>query len=158
VKNIWQHPYVDVFKHFKLMPTQDWKLNKRQGDVCEIFANEIGRKALFMNGNISANNYVQLPHPNSGIKSLGLTGRYMSLQVKLPVSSTPFSFHVDLALNDRSTNIRISCSNLYKQMSTQNNFSVQVPLNLDCNRWTVVVLDLYELVKMSGLTPPNYQI
>lgn len=37
VKNIWQHPYVDVFKHFKIVPTQDWKLNKKQGDVTEIF-------------------------------------------------------------------------------------------------------------------------
>jgi len=23
--NIWQHPYVDVFKHFKLQPSADWK-------------------------------------------------------------------------------------------------------------------------------------
>ena len=37
VKNVWQHPYVDVFKHFKLMPTQDWKQNKKQGDVQEYF-------------------------------------------------------------------------------------------------------------------------
>lgn len=37
VKNIWQHPFVDVFKHFKLAPTQDWKLNKKQGDVTETF-------------------------------------------------------------------------------------------------------------------------
>lgn len=37
LKNIWQHPYVDVFKHFKIFPTQDWKINKKQGDVTEIF-------------------------------------------------------------------------------------------------------------------------
>ena len=34
---LWQHPYVDVFKHFKIMPTSDWKANKKQGDVSEIF-------------------------------------------------------------------------------------------------------------------------
>ena len=36
-KNMWQHPYVDLFKHFKLSPTPDWQVNKRQGDVCELF-------------------------------------------------------------------------------------------------------------------------
>lgn len=37
VRNLWQHPYVDVFKHFKVMPNSDWKLNKRQGNVSEEF-------------------------------------------------------------------------------------------------------------------------
>ena len=35
--NMWQHPFVDVFKQFKILPVQDWKVNKRQGDVSEIF-------------------------------------------------------------------------------------------------------------------------
>lgn len=39
--SLWQHPYVDVFKHFKIMPTSDWKANKKQGDVQEIFVNFI---------------------------------------------------------------------------------------------------------------------
>jgi hypothetical protein len=34
---LWQHPYVDVFKHFKVMPQGDWRQNKKQGDVDEIF-------------------------------------------------------------------------------------------------------------------------
>jgi hypothetical protein len=37
VRNLWQHPFVDVFKHFKVLPVQDWKQNKRQGDVSEVF-------------------------------------------------------------------------------------------------------------------------
>ena len=32
-QTLWQHPYVDTFKHFKIMPTSDWKANKKQGDV-----------------------------------------------------------------------------------------------------------------------------
>ncbi len=35
--SLWQHPYVDVFKHFKVTPIPDWKANKKQGDVQEIF-------------------------------------------------------------------------------------------------------------------------
>jgi WD repeat-containing protein 90 len=55
---LWQHPYVDVFKHFKVTPNSDWRQNKKQGDVQEIFAKEIGRKALAIQGSISANNFV----------------------------------------------------------------------------------------------------
>ena len=34
---LWQHPYVDIFKHFKVAPGGDWRQNKKQGDVQEIF-------------------------------------------------------------------------------------------------------------------------
>jgi hypothetical protein len=26
---LWQHPFVDVFKHCRLLPGSDWKLNKK---------------------------------------------------------------------------------------------------------------------------------
>ena len=84
----------------------------------EAFAREIGRKVMCLTGTISANNYIQMPHPNSMTRSLGLTGRYLYLQAKAPISSVPFSFHIDLNLCDRSHGIRISSSNLYKQVST----------------------------------------
>ena len=35
-QNLWQHPFVDLFKHFKVLPA-DWKQNKKQGDVQEYF-------------------------------------------------------------------------------------------------------------------------
>ena len=158
VQAVWQHPYVDVFKHFKIMPLADWKNNKRQGDVQEAFAREIGRKVMCITGSISANNFIQIPHPNSMTRSLGLTGRYLYLQAKAPISSVPLSFHIDLALAERTHGIRISASNLYKTVSTQNGFVIQLPLNLDIDRWTVVVFDIISLLKMSRLLPQNYII
>lgn len=68
------------------MPLADWKNNKRQGDVQEAFAREIGRKVMCITGSISANNFIQIPHPNSMTRSLGLTGRYLYLQAKAPLS------------------------------------------------------------------------
>ena len=79
---------------------------------------------MCIQGAISANNFIQMPHPLSDTRSLGLTGRYLYLQVKAPVSSVPLSFHIDLNLCDRTRGIRISSSNLYKQVSTQNDFVV----------------------------------
>ena len=158
IQAVWQHPYVDVFKHFKVLPVADWKANKKQGDVTEAFAREIGRKVMCLQGSISANNYIQLPHPNSMTRTLGLTGRYLYLQVKAPISSVPFSFHIDLNLCDRSHGIRLSASNLYKQVSTQNGFVMQIPLNLDTDRWTVIVFDVISLLKASRLLPVNYII
>jgi hypothetical protein len=38
---LWQHPYVDVFKHFKVLPGGDWRANKKQGDVQEIFVSRL---------------------------------------------------------------------------------------------------------------------
>jgi len=49
---------VDVFKHCKLMPVADWKVNKRHGEVSEYFAKEIGRKVMVLGGAISANNNI----------------------------------------------------------------------------------------------------
>lgn len=41
-------------------------------------------------------------------------------------------------------------------MSTQNGFVLQVPLNLDLDRWTVVVFDMISLLQLSRLLPENY--
>ena len=77
-----------MFKHFKLLPGSDFKVNKKQGDVSEYFvsknlfnfkAKEIGRRAIGIEGTISANNFIQVPHPNCATKALGLTGRYVYL-------------------------------------------------------------------------------
>ena len=43
-------------------------------------------------------------------------------------------------------------------MSTQNDFVAQIPLNLDMDRWTVIVFDLINIIKMSRLLPQGYMI
>jgi hypothetical protein len=67
-------------------------------------------------GSISANNFIQLPHPHSLQKSLGLTGRYLYLQVK-SVAGAPFSLHFDFGMQERGHNVRISVSNLFKSFN-----------------------------------------
>lgn len=79
---------------------------------------------MVLSGTISANNYIQIPHPGSTTRSLGLTGRYLYLQAKAPSSSANFSFHIDLNMSERSHGIRLSASNLYKQVSVQNGLAM----------------------------------
>jgi hypothetical protein len=71
---------------------------------------------MVISGSISANNYIQIPSPASSHarSGLGLTGRYIYVQLKAPATASPLSFHIDLQLTDRSHNIRLSASNLYK--------------------------------------------
>lgn len=157
---LWQHPFVDVLKHFKVLPGNDWKLNKKQGGVEEYFvskclsfinsffqAKEIGRRAINIEGTISANNFIQLPHPSANIKNLGLTGRYIYFQVKCVRHGLPFSYHIDLGMAERSHGVRISISNLFRKFDTQNGFVAQVPLELKNNCWSVVVIDIYEILR-----------
>jgi len=116
--SLWQHPYVDVFKHFRL-DKNDWKQNKKHGDVQEIFAKEIGRKAFQLNGSISANNFIQIPHPQCPTKSLGLTGRYIYLEL-VSFPGVPLNFHFDFLIAERTQNMRMSVSNLFKSFHTSN--------------------------------------
>lgn len=65
-----------------------------------------------------------MPHPNSLLKALNLTGRFIYLQVKSANSGSPFTFHFDFGVVDRAHNLRISVSNLFKSFNTSNGFVV----------------------------------
>ena len=92
-------------------------------------------------GSISANNFIQLPNPNTMQKALGLTGRYLYLEVKSG-SGAPFSLHFDYGMAERGHNVRISVSNLFKSFNQSNGFVVQAPLDLQPEKWTVVCIDV----------------
>ena len=100
---------------------------------------------------------MQVPNPTSLQKGLGLTGRYLYLQVK-STSGAPFSLHFDYGFAERGHNVRVSVSNLFKSFNQSNGFVIQVPLDLRLERWTVVCLDLVEIFHRSGVFPPSYQI
>lgn len=78
--------------------------------------------------------------------------------MKCPRHGLPFSYHIDLAMAERSHGVRISISNLFKNFNTSNGFVAQVPLELKNNCWTVLVIDLYEILKQSSILPSTYLI
>jgi hypothetical protein len=97
-----------------MLPISDWCQNKKEGDVKEISAAEIGRRCFAIKGTVSSCNYIQMPEPNSMVKNLGLTGRFVYFMAKAPSSTTPMVFHMDLQMADLRQTIRVSASNLYK--------------------------------------------
>jgi hypothetical protein len=48
----------------------------------------------------------------------------MYLEVKSPHSGSPFSFHFDYGVAEKSHNVRLSVSNLFKTFNTSNGFVV----------------------------------
>ena len=54
--------------------------------------------------------------------------------------------------------VRLSASNLFKSLNVINDFVIQIPLNLEVNRWTVIVFDIYQILLLSGILPPDYLI
>lgn len=79
IRNLWQDPFVEVFRHFGIFPVSDWSQNRKEGDVREITAAEIGRRVLAIYGSVSSNNFVQIPSPTGLTRNLGLTGRFVYL-------------------------------------------------------------------------------
>ena len=92
------------------------------------------------------------------MKALNLTGRFLYLEVKSPNAGTPFSLHFDFGMADRAHNVRMSVSNLFKNFNTSNGFVIQLPLELETERWTTVCIDFVDVVKRSQLFPTSYKI
>jgi Protein of unknown function (DUF667) len=100
---------------------------------------------------------VQLPHPTSLQKALGLTGRFLYLELKSPAGA-PFSLHFDFGLAERGHGLRVSLSNLFKSFNSSSGFVIQAPLDLHSDRWTVVCVDLLEIFARSKLFPASYNL
>ncbi len=83
-------------------------------------APEIGRKCVTIRGDLAVNNFLMIPNlelgSGSNIKSLKLVGRYLYLQGKSLNQSSPVTFHFDLNMAGLAKVIRITASNLYKNL------------------------------------------
>ncbi|XP_075422310.1 WD repeat-containing protein 90 isoform X3 [Ascaphus truei] len=108
---VWQHPFVNVFKHLRL---EEWKRSSKEGDVSSVMDKTLKCTAYRIRGSIPAGNYIQLPKTSS--QSLGLTGRYFYLLFR-PLPGKHFVVHVDVSAEDGQT-IRISFSSLFKEFKS----------------------------------------
>uniref|UniRef100_H2ZR21 CFA20 domain-containing protein n=1 Tax=Ciona savignyi TaxID=51511 RepID=H2ZR21_CIOSA len=150
---VWQHPYVNIFKQFKV---ESWKKSSKEGDVTSVMDKHLKCTVFKIQGSIPAGNYIQLPRTTT--QSLGLTGRFLYFMFK-PLPSKYFVIHVDTVSEDGLV-VRVSFSNLFKFKSTstwlqfpfacqpakaKTNFMGPAP---HAQKWTVLVLDMHYILSM----------
>ncbi|KAJ7305716.1 hypothetical protein JRQ81_010082 [Phrynocephalus forsythii] len=108
---VWQHPYVNVFKHLKV---EEWKRSTKEGDVTALMDKALKGTVYRISGAVPASNYLQLPKTST--QSLGLTGHYLYILFK-PAPAKYFVVHLDVATEDNQV-VRISFSNLFKEFKS----------------------------------------
>ncbi|CAK8679863.1 unnamed protein product [Clavelina lepadiformis] len=161
---LWQHPYVNVFKQFKI---EDWKKASKEGDVTSTIDKILKCTVYKIQGSVPAGNYIQFPRTTT--QSLGLTGRYLYILFK-PIPTKYFVVHVDTVAEDGLV-VRISFSNLFKEfkststwlqfpfachaakgsvehfasLGAKQDFMGPAPL---AQKWTMLVLDLHYILSM----------
>ncbi|XP_066239129.1 WD repeat-containing protein 90 isoform X2 [Saccopteryx leptura] len=149
---VWQHPFLNVFRHFKV---DQWRRSTKEGDVATVMDKTLKCTVYRIRGSVSASNYIQLPKTST--QSLGLTGRYLYLLFR-PLSTKHFVIHLDLSTKDSQV-IRVSLSNLFKEFKSTATW-LQFPYICEAGisrkdlievalpgaRWTCLQLDLRELL------------
>uniref|UniRef100_A0A8C3IR94 WD repeat-containing protein 90 n=1 Tax=Chrysemys picta bellii TaxID=8478 RepID=A0A8C3IR94_CHRPI len=161
---VWQHPYLNVFKHFKV---EEWKRSTKEGDVTTFMDKTLKGTVYRIRGSIPASNYIQLPKTST--QSLGLTGHYLYMLFK-PMPGKYFVVHLDVTTEDSQV-VRISFSNLFKEFKSTATW-LQFPFICgaakgsvyECTartskqdlvgvapanvRWTCLMLDLHYILSM----------
>ncbi|XP_044771184.1 WD repeat-containing protein 90 [Neomonachus schauinslandi] len=149
---VWQHPFLNVFRHFKV---GEWKRSTKEGDVAPVTDKTLKCTVYRVRGSVSAGNYIQLPKTST--QSLGLTGRYLYVLFR-PLPAKHFVIHLDVATEDSQV-IRVSFSNLFKEFKSTATW-LQFPFICEAGlsvkelasvapsgaRWTCLQLDLHDIL------------
>ena len=150
----WQHPFVNIFKHFDIGST---KKCAKQGDVTALMDRELKSTIFRIRGLVPANNYIQFPAHLSN-QSLGLTGRLFYLLFR-PIFDKFFSIHIDLLTREQHV-VRISLSNMYHDLKVTQT-SIQLPFATASAandiHWSILCLDL-ESILLTHMTNQHYQL
>nr|XP_034363816.1 WD repeat-containing protein 90 [Arvicanthis niloticus] len=148
----WQHPFLNVFRHFRV---DEWKRSSKEGDV-SVVTDKVLKSAVYrIRGSVSASNYIQLPRTST--QSLGLTGRYLYVLFR-PLPTKHFVIHLDLSTKDCQV-IRVSFSNLFKEFKSSATW-LQFPFAFETKtprrdlagvrppraRWTCLQVDLRDIL------------
>nr|XP_045017712.1 WD repeat-containing protein 90 isoform X1 [Jaculus jaculus] len=148
----WQHPFLNVFRHFRV---DEWKRASKEGDVTVVKDKALKSSVYRIRGSVSASNYIQLPRTST--QSLGLTGRYLYVLFR-PLPTKHFVIHLDVSTEDGQV-IRVSFSNLFKEFKSSATW-LQFPFVFDDRtsrkdvavaapsgaRWTCLQLDLRDIL------------
>ena len=128
---------VDYFKLFKVFDLK--KLNKH-GDVRLTQDKHLSRKVLSVDGNVSTHNYIAFS--TASIPNIPFNQRYLYL---FGFADAGKNFCFDVVVHFNSKVHKFAFSTVYKSIKITNN-GIQLPIaEMKTNKWTVVVVDLYDL-------------
>ncbi|XP_071478368.1 WD repeat-containing protein 90-like [Diadema antillarum] len=146
--SLWQHPYVNVFKHVNI---GEWRKATKEGEVMSVMDKGLKCTVYRITGSIPAGNYIQLPRTSS--QSLGLTGRFLYILFR-PIPGKYFVTHVDVASQDGLV-VRLSFSNLFREFKSTSTW-LQFPFVCPAGKGSVERLTAKSARKdLQGPAPPS---
>lgn len=148
----WQHPLVNVFKHFDIGST---KKCAKQGDVTALMDRDLKSTVFRIRGLVPANNFIQFPAQLAN-QNLSLTGQLFYVLFR-PVFDKFFSIHIDILTHEQHI-VRISVSNLFHEFkATQTSIQFPYTTNSEDVHWTMLCLDL-ESILLTHMTNQHYHM
>ncbi|KAF6734778.1 WD repeat-containing protein 90 [Oryzias melastigma] len=107
----WQHPYVNIFKHFKV---EEWKKSAKEGEV-STYRDKLLKCPVFrISGLTPENSFILIPKNTN--QSLELTGHFFYLLFR-PSAGKYFLVHTDVASREGQI-VRISFSNMFREFKS----------------------------------------
>uniref|UniRef100_A0A4X1SR39 WD repeat-containing protein 90 n=1 Tax=Sus scrofa TaxID=9823 RepID=A0A4X1SR39_PIG len=107
---MWQHPFLNVFRHFKV---DEWKRSTKEGDVAAVTDKTLKCSVYRVRGSISAANYIQLPKTSTQ----SLAGELGGLRRPCPSPAGEPCHRCAVSPQDSQV-IRLSFSSLYKEVKS----------------------------------------
>ncbi len=137
LSDLHRHPF-SLFTESRLRQGGcDLAVLDRVGEVKDVMDKAIGRPCMRIEGQVSANNYIEF-------KGLNLTGKFVHIQMQQ--LNRIATLHLELITsNDKA--LRISLSTIYSDLQPRNlGASIRIPMPL-YDGWMVLVLDIDEIIK-----------
>jgi hypothetical protein len=129
--------FVDYFKLFKVF---ELKKVEKTGLVKIVQDKELNRKVVAVEGNISTSNFIVFNSNN--FPNIPFSERYLYLQGFVDPGK---SFCFQVAYTIATKPFKAVYSTLYKAPKRHLENMVHLPITLPPGRWTIIVVDLYEL-------------
>lgn len=119
---------IDVFKEYHVNDNNS-KHYKRKGDVQHMISTDIGKKAIFIKGALSASNFIEIPNPELK-KVFNYTSTYYYIQFKCSEDSK-FSFQLNFSLNNLPVRLNFKYPLAEIKFSRTNAYIIDIPIDLD---------------------------
>lgn len=133
----------------------EWTSSHKEGDVQDnVWDKQLAKGYVRIQGTSPSSNYIQVPATKFlPKKALGLTGKHIYLMLQKPDGKNCV-LHLDYMVNETRLT-KISLSNIYKEFKNVNGSSLQIPLHIQPDRWTVVCLNVSRLLEENNIFLPN---